>query len=804
VLAQVDPSNTIAELVESNNVTASARLGFGNGPDLAVTSIQAPPSAGSGFSAIVTVCNQGTAPAPGTEVQLIASRDTTFDASQPPAGDLPIGFGQSPPLDAGACAAVTLSAWSGFPGANYLFGRVDAFGAVAELVESNNVTAGGVIGFGWGPDLVVEQLLTPTIVGPNAAIDAIVCNVGQGSSGPAQVALYASRDATFEPGFFGPEGDLPVGFANVDPLDAGRCRPVRFTSIPTPPWSSGYLFARADEPGSVEELVEFNNDRMSGLVGFGFGVDLVVTALSAPAAVNGTFTTQVTICNRGTDPSPSTTVELYASADATIEPGQGTDPFVGATTVPTLATNACVTRPVTGAAPLVGEARLGAIVDQANAVVELLDGNNTFVGAVMGFGSGAELVARTVTVPLSTSGTFNVTVQVCNQGTSASSSTQVELFASRDVVLTTPGDAFLGSAPVNALTPGQCQSAQLSAPIPPFDGEVYVLARVDAFNAVLELVESNNVTASAAMTVGFGVDLELRALDADPFVTPGGMLAVRWTVCNIGATGSGGTDLSISSFDGPSPDPRFARWFGFSVPVSPLAAGACTSGTASVPGPVFVGQGWVVGTVDPFGNTTQLRRSNDTRSDGVVVATSFCGDGIVDAGERCDDANFASNDGCSATCQIETRQVWQSIANGTQRTNIAWNYAMGYHFTPTQNGFITRLGGLFNGTKTVRLFDRTTGAVLATAQVTSANGWSYVDIPAVPVQSGRSYTVAVYLAGSGGSQRTGITALPRTSGDVRIDGSTFALTTTNPTARPTNVVTTVMYGQADVVFSRYR
>jgi hypothetical protein len=135
--------------------------------------------------------------------------------------------------------------------------------------------------------------------------------------------------------------------------------------------------------------------------------------------------------------------------------------------------------------------------------------------------------------------------------------------------------------------------------------------------------------------------------------------------------------------------------------------------------------------------------------------------------------------------------------------NIGWNYAMGYHFTPTQNGFISQLGGLFSGTKTVRLFDRTTGAVLATATVTSQNNWSYVNIPPVPVQANRSYTVAVYLAGTGGSYRTGITALPRTSGDVRIDGSTFVLTTTNPTARPTNVVTTVMYGQADVQFSRY-
>jgi cysteine-rich repeat protein len=33
---------------------------------------------------------------------------------------------------------------------------------------------------------------------------------------------------------------------------------------------------------------------------------------------------------------------------------------------------------------------------------------------------------------------------------------------------------------------------------------------------------------------------------------------------------------------------------------------------------------------------------------------TFCGDGVVDAGEQCDDGNVASGDGCSATCGLET------------------------------------------------------------------------------------------------------------------------------------------------------
>ncbi len=803
VLARVDPFNGAAELLETNNVTASARLGFGSGSDLRVTGIQGPASAQSNFTAIATVCNQGTLSAPATNVELYSSADAVLDPTPPPYGDFLIGVGGVPALDVGACAAVSINAWAGpFQGANYLAARVDSNNGVVELVESNNTTVGGLIGFGSGPDLVVEPITTPNVIAPGATIDAVVCNQGTQSAPSASVVLYGSRDAVFEPGP-GPDLDLPLGFATVDPLEAGRCRPVRFASVPTPPFTSGRLFAVVDDSATVVELIESNNVRMSDAIGFGPGIDLVVSGLSAPAAVSGSFTTQATVCNRGTTTSPSATVELYATVDATLDPTPGGDPFVGLASAPSLTANTCATIAVTGPAPALGEARLAAIVDRSAAVAELLEGNNSFVGGLLGFGSGPELVARTVTVPTSASAPFAVTVQVCNQGTAQSASTMVEVYGSRDAALSPTSDVFLGSASVPTLTVGQCQALTVSNVFMPYEGEAFVLARVDPFNAVFELVESNNVTASAAMTVGLPFDLELRTLDADPFATPGGMLAVRYTVCNIGGSSSPATDLQLTAFDGPTPDPRFARIPGMMWPIPTLAAGACTNGTLTIPGPVVVGQGWVIGRVDALQSLPALRRSNDTASDGVTVATTFCGDGAISPGEQCDDRNFSSNDGCSATCQIEYRRVWQTIANGTQTVNVGWNYAMGYHFTPTQNGFISQLGGLFNGTKTVRLFDRATGAVLATATVTSQNGWSYVNIPPVPVQANRGYTVAVYLAGTGGSYRTGITALPRTSGDVRVDGSTFVLTTTNPTARPTNVVTTTMYGQADVQFSRY-
>ncbi len=140
--------------------------------------------------------------------------------------------------------------------------------------------------------------------------------------------------------------------------------------------------------------------------------------------------------------------------------------------------------------------------------------------------------------------------------------------------------------------------------------------------------------------------------------------------------------------------------------------------------------------------------------------------------------------------------------------NISWSYAMGYHFTPQVGGQITHLGGRFNGTKSVRLFDQSTTPPTLLAQTTVAgdNTWKYAPIPPVAVSPTKTYTVAVYLGGSGGSYQYNLSPTlvsAPTFGNLRLLGSTYVyytgsdanvvppLTTSNPYT---------MYGQADVGF----
>ncbi len=143
---------------------------------------------------------------------------------------------------------------------------------------------------------------------------------------------------------------------------------------------------------------------------------------------------------------------------------------------------------------------------------------------------------------------------------------------------------------------------------------------------------------------------------------------------------------------------------------------------------------------------------------------------------------------------------WQEAANPQLfELNKNYHYALGYHFLTLAEGQVRELGGYFNGTKRVRLFERASGALLAEATVSCTYQWCYAPIEPVSLQVDREYTVAAYLAGSGASYQSGAD-LPRDSKKIRILGSTYASTGANANAVPTNLITGTMYGQADIGF----
>jgi hypothetical protein len=149
---------------------------------------------------------------------------------------------------------------------------------------------------------------------------------------------------------------------------------------------------------------------------------------------------------------------------------------------------------------------------------------------------------------------------------------------------------------------------------------------------------------------------------------------------------------------------------------------------------------------------------------------------------------------------LPARGLYQPT-DGTLYTNMAGDYIVGYAFTPNKTLTATALGGLFNGTRTVYLFKRSTGTLLASASVTAANAWSYTRITPVTLAAGTSYTVAVYTAGSGAAYRTGLSSMPSVAADASIEGTCSRASSTAEPCASSGLVQGNDYGLADVQYT---
>jgi hypothetical protein len=139
--------------------------------------------------------------------------------------------------------------------------------------------------------------------------------------------------------------------------------------------------------------------------------------------------------------------------------------------------------------------------------------------------------------------------------------------------------------------------------------------------------------------------------------------------------------------------------------------------------------------------------------------------------------------------------------DGGLATDIGWGYTMGYAFTPTKTLTVTSLGGFFNGTKAVYLYNRSTGAMIASTTVTAANSWGYAPISPVALTAGTHYSVGVYLAGTGGAYRYGMTSMPAVLGDATIEGTCYRPSYGGEPCAYSGLITGTNYGMADIRYT---
>jgi subtilase family serine protease len=621
VFARVDGSESVPELVESNNVFAQGVVGVGSYPDLVIRRITTPPSTNGAFTATFRVCNEGVAPASMVMMEIYASRDGDLEVPMGPGGDFFLGTTQSPSfLLEGRCDTVSFQGFMPpFQGEGFVIARLDPFEGLVEAIESNNVAVSDGIGFGSGPDLVVRAVDAPTAIEPSRAVTVTVCNDGTDFAPSTDVELFASRDATLDvpPGMAGtPGGDMSVGFAPVVGLAPGACTTASAQIWGAPFMGEGHLIAEVDRRGTIVELRESNNLRASRVLGFGYGPEVLATTITAPPSASGAFTARVRVCNEGNQSTGSVQVELFASRDRVFDGmGPGGDAFVGSNVGTWLAEGACETVEIAGfAPPWMGEGSLFARVDGGNGIAELIESNNVTAGPQMGFGFGPDLVVEAILAPASIGSSARVEARVCNRGTAPASSTQLELYASADTELTTlgPGDFFIGSTSVDFLQEGRCRTIGVDTWAPPLQGEGYLFARVDPYAGVSELIESNNERMSGV--IGFGSGPVARAVLTPTAIGPsGGVVTVE--VCNQGTQPAPNAQIQVfgstdTRLDG-TPPPAGDFFLGSATTNSSLDVGRCARVSVNVPSVPLQGEGFVLAQVDPSNTIAELVESNN-------------------------------------------------------------------------------------------------------------------------------------------------------------------------------------------------
>ncbi|WP_223631585.1 CARDB domain-containing protein [Corallococcus sp. EGB] len=662
--AIADAQANVVELREDNNAFVQGLVGVGNGPDLVVRSVTGPASVRQGdpLQATVTVCNAGTQSSNSADVMVVLSTGTSLAApsSQPrPPTEAPVGNANVPPLSVGQCATRTVQGYAyrpySPPGEQplYLGAIVDLPRSVQELREDNNTRADTLVGVGTQPDLTVVTLEAPTnlpLSGP-FTVSTKLCNVGTTRSMDSLVEVYI----TSEPSLAITAGPPPMtammaGSANVPALEPRECITRQVSSYGTvPPGATMpnptlYVGAVVDPRASLLELREDNNVSALSRIGMGSGPDLVVRTLTAPSSVKPATSlwTDVQVCNEGTQFAPNSTVGLFLSTTPTaVSPVQGPPPSqmqIGSVEVSSLQPGACAlyTKSVYAAAPPPGAPPsqplyLVALADVGAQQQELREDNNLGVAGPLLLGNGPDLVVTDVTGPTSAIpyGPVTLNVTVCNTGTDPAGPSRVMGVVSAGETLPTqfpsPGatESVVGEVSLPPLAAGQCVTTPVSGSAPPPyyaepNSPLYLGARVDSTNQVMELREDNNTRVTSRLVLGNGPDLVVRSVTAPTNPTPYSAFSAQVKICNEGNVSTYGSvplDLVISTEKSPyvpgqgQPPYTQVQMPVGGVMVPALAVGQCTTlpvqGSFNRPPAATPGQSLYLGAIVDGPNTLQ-------------------------------------------------------------------------------------------------------------------------------------------------------------------------------------------------------
>ncbi|MFO1463339.1 MAG: CARDB domain-containing protein [bacterium] len=530
-------------------------------------------------------------------------------------------------------------------------------------------------------DLSIVKTATPTVgvVGDPVSYSIVVTNNGPGVASNIQVTDIVSGPlsglATSTAGCSVVGNQVNCAFAG--PLGSGLTIPITVTGTISAPGQIDDIASVSSQ--SVNDTNLSNNSAVASTIGQDPALpqaDLTIdnAASIATGEIGDPVTFTITATNNG--PSSATNVQVSGILSG---PLTGFATATGGCSVTGNRLNCTLPGPIlsggsavitaTGTINGTGQIDLTASISSPDTFDTNLS-NNTAVSSTIGTDPAlpdADLsITKTVTPAVGTVGDpVSYTIVVTNNGPDTATNIQVTDQVSgplTGLATSTAGCSASGSAITCSFAAlGSGTSTTITA-----TGTIGDVGQIDNIVSVSSQdVNDTNLSNNSAVASTIGQEAGLPAADLTVanVVSPGqGQVGdpVTFTVTVTNAGPNPATNVQVSGI--------------LSGPLSGFAtstAGCSVSGSVLsclLPGPIAASGTSVItatGTISGQGqidltasvasqDTTDTNLSNNTAVSSLNGVDSVCGDGLVEAGEQCDDGNTAGGDGCSASCLLET------------------------------------------------------------------------------------------------------------------------------------------------------
>ena len=253
LFAKADGDLVVPETQESNNTTIRS---LQIGGDLAVTAMTVPAKAGAGTSISIsdTTANTGAGAIGASTTRFYLSANSLLDAADVVLSGARVVPALAPATSTAGTTVVSIPANTA-TGAYFVIAKADADGAVAETVESNNVTARAL---SVGPDLAISAFSVPFAIaaGSTVSVSDTVVNQGGGPAAASATRYFLSTNFTLD------AADTLLTASRAIPALAPNASSAGVTAVPIPAGlapGTYYLFVKADGDTAVTESQEGNN-----------------------------------------------------------------------------------------------------------------------------------------------------------------------------------------------------------------------------------------------------------------------------------------------------------------------------------------------------------------------------------------------------------------------------------------------------------------------------------------------------------------------------------------------------------------